>query len=218
MKIAALLIGVFLLSFATNANAAGDKELQNIRGDVSYQLPKGPAHALARSASIVLNDHDIASTGNASLGALTLPDSSRITLGQDTRVRLGLFEQTESTTAKFVIYNGKTRFSVAHPQGAKANYIFSTPVGEIAVRGTNGDISVDANDGMRLNVYHLGDDNLPVTMTTIYGEHFDLHGGQKLWVRWQNGRLVGRQTRLSKQEINRFAEFGPPASIDGGAP
>ena len=218
MKKAVFVIGAMLLATTLFASAQNEKVLENVRGAVSYQLPDGKPHQLAPDASIVLNDHDVAATGRGSLGALTLPDSSRITLGQETRVLLGLFDQNDGTNAKFVIYNGKTRFSIQHPQGAKANYIFDTPTGQIAVRGTIGDISVDVNDGMRLNVYHLGDPNLPVTVQTIYGERFTLRGGQKLWVRWQGGRLVGRQTKLSRAEVNRFSEFGPPSTIDGGAP
>ncbi|GAC1388779.1 MAG: hypothetical protein NVSMB31_03480 [Vulcanimicrobiaceae bacterium] len=218
MKLTGLLLAAAILLTPLNVRAAADKILENMRGSLTYEVPGSQPKALAQSASIVLADRDIASTGNASLGALTLPDSSRITLGQNTRVQLGLFEQSASTNAKFTIYNGKTRFSIQHPNGAKANYTFSTPTAQIAVRGTIGDISVDLNDGMRLNVYHLGQPDLPVTVETLYGEHFTLHGGQKLWVRWQGGRLVGRQTRLSKAEVNRFAEFGPPSAIDGGVP
>ena len=218
MRMVALLLGAAVLLLPAYATAQSDKVLENLKGTVFYQLPGGGPHQLAASASIAIDDRDIASTGRASLGALTLPDSSRITLGQDTRVLLGLFEASQITNAKFVIYNGKTRFSIQHPGGAKANYVFSTPTAQIAVRGTTGDISVDVNDGMRLNVYHLGDPNLPVIAQTIYGEKFTLHGGEKLWVRWQQGRIVGRQTKLSKTEVNRFAEFGAPAAIDGGAP
>lgn len=218
VRIAAVLLGAFVVLPTAFAAAGADKELQNVRGTVTYGAPGVAARPLAFSASVVLSDKNIASTGNASLGALSLPDSSRILLGQNTRIQLGFFDQTDVATAKFIIYNGKTRFSVQHPQGEKANYIFDTPTAQIAVRGTDGDISVDTADGMRLNVYHLGDANLPVTAITIYGEKFTLHGGQKLWVRWQNGRIVGRQTKLSKTEINRFAEFGPPNTIDGGSP
>lgn len=218
MRIAAILLGAFVLSLTAHAVAGADKELQNIRGSVTYGAPGAPTRVLAASASVALSDKNIASTGSASLGALTMPDSSRILLGQNTRVQLGFFDRTDIANAKFIIYNGKTRFSVQHPQGGRANYIFDTPTAQIAVRGTDGDISVDMADGMRLNVYHLGDTGLPVTATTIYGEKFSLRGGQKLWVRWQNGRIVGRETKLSKAEINRFAEFGPPGTIDGGSP
>lgn len=216
MRLAALFLAALLLTM-TGAGAAG-KVLHNVRGAVTYQPPGQRAQPLAPSASVALDDRAIASTAAASLGSLTLPDSSLILLGQDTRVQLGLFREGAQTQARFIIYNGKTRFHVEHPHGAKAAYTFVTPTASVAVRGTMGDISVDENDGMRLNVYHLSSPRLPVVVKTIYGQRFTLHGGQKLWVRWLNGRLVGRETRLSRVEIARFAEFGPPPVVDGGMP
>ncbi|HUY11650.1 MAG TPA: FecR domain-containing protein [Candidatus Dormibacteraeota bacterium] len=209
---------VILLLAPAGAGAGQVRTLTNLHGNVLYQRPGAALQPLARSASVAVTRSDIAATRRASMGALTLPDSSRILLGENTRVRIGGFSESSVTSAHFVIYNGKTRFFVEHPAGAKANYTFETPVAQIAVRGTVGDISVDINDGMRLNVYHVGDPGLPVIVRTIYGQRFTLHGGQKVWVRWLNGRLVGRETALSRAEIARFAQFGAPPRIDGGLP
>jgi hypothetical protein len=204
------------LASAVAFAATSDKVLENVKGVVRYQSAGAAARDLAPSGSVAVNDRDTLSTGGASLGELVLPDSSIVMLGQNTRVQVSGFNEAGTTTASFVVYDGKTRFDVRHPAGAKANYTFKTPVGEISVRGTLGDISVDAQDGMRLNVYGTHNAGAPVAVTldTIYGEHFDLHAGEKVWVRWQNGKLVGRKTVLSQAEIDRFAEFGPP----GGAP
>ena len=199
-----------------NSSANDDKVLQNVKGVVRYETGGTAAHDVAPKAMVAVGDHDIVSTGTVSLGSLTMPDSSVILLGQQTRVEVSGFRASDvENSATFVVYDGKTRFDVHHPSGAKANYIFKTPVGEIGVRGTYGDISVDPQDGMRLNVYTA---SAPVTLDTIYGEHFSLKGGEKVWVRWQNGKLVGRQTVLSKAEVDRFAEFGPPTAVQGGPP
>lgn len=194
---------------------SSDKVLENLKGVVRYESPGVAARDVAPNATVAVDDRDTLSTSSASLGRLTLPDSSTVMLGQNTRVGLSYFDFTNAAKASFVLYNGKTRFDVRHPAGAQANYTFKTPVGEIAVRGTLGDISVDIQDGMRLNVYgtHNADAPVAVTLDTIYGEHFALHPGEKVWVRWQNGKLVGRQTVLSQAEIDRFAEFGPPGGV-----
>lgn len=197
-------------------SASDDKVLQNLKGVVRYETGGAAARDLAPKGSVAVADRDIVTTGSVSLGSLTMPDSSVVMLGQQTRVEVSGFHASDvENAASFIVYNGKTRFDVRHPQGAKANYTFNTPVGEIAVRGTLGDISVDPQDGMRLNVYAA---SAPVTLDTIYGEHFSLKGGEKVWVRWLNGKLVGRKTVLSKAEVDRFAEFGPPATIQGTPP
>lgn len=215
MKVlASVLFAVLAASAVGTALAGPAKVLQNLKGSVSYRSPHGLRRAVALRASVLVRDRDVASTGAASLGVLTLPDSSRIMLGQRTRVRVGLFQPGAVAKARFVVYNGQMRFTVEHPHGARANYVFQTPVASIAVRGTIGDISVDVVDGMRLNVYHLSSPNLPVIVQTVYGQRFVLRGGQKVWVRWLNGRLVGRETALSKAEIDRFAQFGAPRKID----
>jgi hypothetical protein len=120
--------------------------------------------------------------------------------------------------AHFVVAYGKLRFRVEHPAGAKADYTFTTPTGEVAVRGTDGDISVDPFDGVRVNVYHLSDAALPVHVAMINGLNFDIPAGQKIWMRWEKGQLVGKVLPLTPAEIDRFSEFGPPATVDGGAP
>jgi hypothetical protein len=195
------------------------KVLENIRGIVSYQTrDNAPAHDLAPAASIALRDDDVARTGAQSQGAITMPDSSRITLGANTTVKLDVFAPGAVARAHFVLFEGKTRFRVEHPKGASADYTFATPTAEVGVRGTEGDIAVDAFDGVRINVYHTSDPLLPVHVTTVDGKSYDVPGGSKIWVRWQSGALVARVTTLTKAELSRFDEFGPPATIDGGPP
>jgi ferric-dicitrate binding protein FerR (iron transport regulator) len=212
---------VLALSCALPASSAGDKMLTNMHGDVSYVLhANAQATRLAPSATVTLSDDDLAKTGDRSMGGIVLPDSSRIILASNTTIQMEAFDvnQFDAAKAHFVVAGGKLRFLVQHPKGAKADYTFTTPTGEIAVRGTEGDISVDPLDGVRVNVYHLSSPSLPVRVTMINGETFEIPAGQKIWMRWQDGTLIGKVLPLTKAEIDRFSELGPPSEVDGGFP
>jgi ferric-dicitrate binding protein FerR (iron transport regulator) len=192
--------------------AQGDRILSNVRGSVTYvSYPTGEARDLALNASTLVKDDDVAKTGDRSMAKVTLPDSSVVTLGSNTAIKLDTFDAASIAKAHFVVAYGKLRFHVEHPAGAKADFTFSTPTGEIAVRGTEGDISVDPFDGVRVNVYRLSDAALPVHVNMINGLTFDIPAGQKIWMRWQSGTLVGKVLPLTQAEIDRFAEFGAPA-------
>jgi len=218
VRVAAVVAGAAVAFGAVDSGAApSDLELQNLRGDVAYvAYPDGAAHAVAPNVSVILSDDDLAKTGPQSMGAVLLPDSSKVLLGSDTAVKLDTFTAAGVASAHFVVAFGKLRFRVEHPAGAKANYTFTTPTGQIAVRGTDGDISVDPFDGVRVNVYHLSDPALPVHVAMINGLEFDIPAGQKIWMRWQSGQLVGKVLPLTAAEVDRFKEFGAPAVIDGG--
>lgn len=193
------------------AGAAADKELLNVKGAVSYQTGNGHAHAVAPSASVVLADEAIASTGAQSQAAVTLADSSRVTMGADTRVQLAFFNQAENTSAKFIIYQGKTRFKVEHPNGQRANYTFSTPTATIGVRGTEGDIGVEGQN-LVVNVYGLSDANLPVTVDTKDGKHFIVKAGQQLLAKWVNGQIQTTIGTLTQEALAQFDELGAPVA------
>lgn len=211
MRVFALaVLGVFAAA-PLSVYADGDKQLQSVRGSVSYQHGKG-TRPLARSATIVLVDKDFAITGDASLAAVVLPDSSRVTMGSLTRVQMAYFTQLEGTTAKFVLYGGKTRFKIEHPNGKPANYTFQTPTAQIAVRGTEGDIGVDGHDHLVVNVYGLTDPNLPVVVTTEDGKQYVLKAGQQLLANWVNGQIQTTVGTLTEQAVAQFEEIGAPAS------
>jgi hypothetical protein len=192
-------------------HADGNKQLQSVKGTVSYEHGKTSKHTLAQSATIVLADSDFAVTGDASIGAVVLPESSRVTMGSDTRVQLAFFNQIQSTNAKFIIYQGRTRFKIEHPNGKPANYTFQTPTAQIAVRGTEGDIGVDGQD-LTVNVYGLTDPNLPVIVTTEDGKKYALKAGQHLLASWVNGHIQTTIDALTDQAMSEFAELGAPVS------
>ena len=202
---------IFSCALPLLVHADGDKQLQSVKGTVSYEHGHAAAKPLAQSATIVLNDADFAITGDGSIGAVVLPESSRVTLGSDTRVQLAFFNQAQITSAKFVIYAGRTRFKIEHPNGKPANYTFKTPTAQIAVRGTEGDIGVDGRD-LVVNVYGLSDPNLPVVVTTEDGKKYVLKAGQQLLANWVNGAIQTKVETLTQEAMAQFSELGAPVS------
>jgi FecR protein len=183
---------------------------------VSYEIPSGKSQKLAPNASVVLEDRDYAITGAESLATVGLPDSSRVLVGSASKVQLAAFNQAEDTTAKFVVVNGKLRFIVQHPAGAKANYTFQTATGTVAVRGTEGDIDItDGGNSLTVNVYEVCDPTLPVTVTTRDGQIFTLTPGQGMIANFVHGVVQAKVQQLTQNMIDQFApDFGVPSSWD----
>ena len=196
------------------ARSADPKLLHSMKGEVSYQKSAAALKPLALQARVALEDSDTAVTGGESLAEVLLPDTTKVTMGADSKVQMEFFNQAEGTKASFILFNGKTRFSVAHPGGAPANYTFKTPTAQIAVRGTDGDIGV-SDDELDINVYHLGDASLPVEVTTKDGKTFKLVGGQSFVAQIVNGIIQTKVEALKQEAIDRFSgDFGVPTSID----
>jgi FecR-like protein len=226
-----VLVVAVCLSTVIPSSAAADKTLENVRGIVS--LDNGPGtttQPVAVNAGVAIADNEYAVTGGVvnghpSQGAILLPDSTRILIGQSTRVQMKQFErQPNLTTANFIILNGKIRFAVQHPGGAKANYTFQTSTGQIAVRGTEGDIWAPQPGALQVNVYELTDPNLPVEVTLNDGKVYKLHAGQTLTVGILGaavaaGAAAGASssqsatvTSTTQTSTNNFSEFGAIAS------
>jgi ferric-dicitrate binding protein FerR (iron transport regulator) len=198
----------------TYALGSAPKQLENMKGSVSYQNGTAPVTPIGLNATVDLPDQDYTITGPASLAQLTMPDSSQVLMGASTKVQLASFSQTDVANAKFVIYAGKTRFIVRHPNGAHANYTFQTATGTVGVRGTQGDIEYDANGAMRVNVYELCDKNYPVQVTAG-GKTLTVIAGQSLSAQVVNGILQSSVQQITQQLINQFSpDFGVPTSWD----
>jgi hypothetical protein len=205
---ATVALALALLVIPSHAGAAGDKILANVKGSVSYE-DSGKTTPIAPNATIALTDRDTAITGDASLGKLQLPDSSVVTLGAQTRVQLAFFNQADVATAQFVVYQGKTRFKVEHPEGAKANYTFVTPTSSIAVRGTEGDIGVDG-DSLTVNVYSASQ---AVSVTFSGGKIQLVNAGQSLTAKIVNGVVQLAVNKLTQAAIDQFSgDFGVPTN------
>jgi hypothetical protein len=195
--------------------AGDDKQLQNVKGSVSYQAPNKLPVPVGVSAIVGVNDRYTAITGAESLGAVILPDSSQVMVGSDSRVQLAFFNQTGIANAKFVLYDGKVRFAVRHPKGARANYTFQTATGSVAIRGTQGDVAFDDKGSLLVNVYELCDGNMPVRVTLKDGEVYSVLAGQSLEADYVNGIVHAQVQQLTQQLIDQFSpEFGVPTSWD----
>jgi ferric-dicitrate binding protein FerR (iron transport regulator) len=203
------------LPVATFAQTA-DNVLTNVHGSVAYEHA-GVSHALVPSVHHDLIDADYASTQGASQAQIALPDSSLVTLGSDTRVQMAFFNQTDIANAKFVVYQGKTRFNIQHPAGAKSNYVFSTPTSNIAVRGTEGDIAVD-DTNLTLNVYNSNTQGAAVEVTFTQGDKagttIKVLPGQSLVANLVNGIIQSQVNTITQAALDKFSELGVPTSID----
>lgn len=214
LRIAGATCTAFLI-LTSSVFADSEKNLQNMKGNVVYQHGNATSKPLAQSASISLHDSDYTITGAKSEAGITLPDSSKVLVGADTKVQLAFFDRVQGNSAKFIIYNGRTRFTVEHPAGAKANYTFQTPTADVSVRGTQGDIGVDPDGSVRVNVYNLSNPDLPVTVQTKDGKSFTLGVGQTLLAHFVNGKLQETVGQLTQGLIDQFSgEFGVPENMD----
>lgn len=196
---------------------SSDKTLKNVNGTVTYGAAQNPTSKLAKNASTSLNDNDWTKTAVSSKATLTLPDSSVVMIGENSDVQMKSFDNAGGTNAASFYVVGKVRFQVEHPAGAKANYTFQTPTGQIAVRGTIGDIFSTLGQGggpggLQVNVYALTNPALPVQVTLVNGQVFTLAAGQSLVVTSAAGALVGSVGAVSNSTFAPFSQLGAPAN------
>ncbi len=213
-SIAALLVSFSLVALSlVPAQAAADKTVSNLKGDVSYQSASGAPTPVALKATLSLADVFRTITGTNSEAAIGLPDSSRVLVGQNSNVQLSAFNQTGITSANFIVV-GKVRFSVQHPAGAHASYTFTTGTAQIAVRGTTGDISWDpATQTLQVNCYDLSDPALPIQVTLSDGEVFNIGKGQSLVAHLPpNPADPPHVQNITHPLADNFSEFGAPAN------
>ena len=109
-------------------------------GTVTYQTASTAPLERVTGTQIVSRD-SLVSTGPASQGVLVYPDSSRIVLGAGTTVQVGRFASgaghMASTTLRIPPGGGVVRFDVNHAAAGESNYVFTTSLASITVRGTS---------------------------------------------------------------------------------
>lgn len=210
-------LAIVMAAIPVVTTSASDKTLANKNGTVGYGPSQAASKRLARNASTVLADSDWAKTGGGnSLATITLPDSSVVTMGANSEVQMVKFDNPGIATATFEVV-GKVRFQVRHPAGARANYTFKTATGQIAVRGTEGDIFAPQGPngtpgGLQVNVYSVSNPKLPVKVTLQNGQVFTLSAGQSLVVTAAAGALVAAVGAVSNTTFAPFAQLGAPAN------
>ena len=65
MRIVTAALLAIALTAPIGAIGAADKQLQSVKGAVSYQHGSASAHKLAHSASVLLSDNDVAMVASA---------------------------------------------------------------------------------------------------------------------------------------------------------
>lgn len=119
--------------------AGGGKQLQRVRGTVGYSTDKDAADFKTVFGKFDLPDNDYAVTKAQSAAVLAMPDSSLISLGENTSVQVGAFDSAAASPGSTITVNGGAlRFEIKRPEGGVANYKFVTPTSQVAVRGTVG--------------------------------------------------------------------------------
>jgi hypothetical protein len=208
--LSASLITVLLALLPLTASPADSgKVLQNVKGSVTWGQggPGNPGtplkNTVAHGSTTVLTDGDSAATGANSLATITLPDSSKIIMDSNSNVQMTSFNQTDIAHAKFFVV-GKMRFEVQHPNGAQADYTFSTSTGQIAVRGTTGYIFSQPG-GMQVVVVQASQ---PVVVTIAStGQVFTLVAGQSLIVTTVAGVVTASVGTASQSMLSSFSQL-----------
>jgi hypothetical protein len=131
-------LAALALPLSAPLQAASDKQLARVAGTVQYQAGDDAAYH-AVFGRIDLADDATAVTLVQSRAQLILPDSSAIDIGATTRVRLGAFNAVDTANPNVIeLQLGTLHFTIRHPPGGRANYVFKTPTAQIGVRGTEG--------------------------------------------------------------------------------
>jgi hypothetical protein len=135
------LISVLVLAALPRPTGAADTslQLQRVRGTIGYQTGENSADFKAIFGKIDLPADDFAVTRAQSAAVVALPDSSLVSLGENTNVQMGAFDDASATPGSTItLKGGSLRFDIRRPAGGAANYHFTTATSQIAVRGTVG--------------------------------------------------------------------------------
>jgi hypothetical protein len=125
---AALTAGLVLAAIPHLTRAAGEsKQLQHVRGTIGYQTADTGADFKPVFGKFDLPDDDFAATHAQSAAVLAMPDSSLVSLGENTTVKVSAFDNAATGPGSTITINGGSlRFDIKRPQGGAANYHFVT--------------------------------------------------------------------------------------------
>jgi hypothetical protein len=134
--------GLMLATAADPIRAAGTKQLQHVRGTIGWQTAENSPDFRPVFGKFDLPDNDFAVTRAQSAAVLALPDSSLVSLGENTNVQVGAFDDSAAGPgSQITLKGGSLRFDIKRPQGGVANYRFVTNTSAVGVRGTVGLLS-----------------------------------------------------------------------------
>lgn len=119
-----VIVGVLLVSGAGSTLDHWAKQLQRVRGTVGYQSHADGSDFTAVPGAFDLPDNLFAVTRAQSAAVLGLPDSSLISLGENTIAFVGPFHDGGSPRMSLALDDGALRFDVrAAPDGTAAYQI-----------------------------------------------------------------------------------------------
>jgi hypothetical protein len=160
--------------------AAGSKQLQRVRGTVGYQTDAGNDFKQV-FAKFDLTDDLSAVTRASSAAVLAMPDSSLVSLGENTTIKASAFDNAAAAPGSTITVNGGSlRFDIRHPAGGAANYRFQTTTSAVGVRGTVGLLSF-VNGVTTVGCLACAADDVTVTVLAT-GQTVSLVTGQVLIV------------------------------------
>lgn len=207
----ALVSGITLALTPYVTRAAGSpKQLQHVRGDIGYQTAATGTDYKAVFGKFDLPDDDFAATHAASAAVLAMPDSSLVSLGENTTVQVGAFNTTAAGPGSTITVNGGSlRFDIRRPQGATANYRFVTNTSAVGVRGTVGLLSF-VNGVTTVGCLACAADSVTVTAG---GQTVTLVTGQFIAVSASGAISTGVLSTV----LGTFTTAGVPVSAETGA-
>ncbi|HEY1728091.1 MAG TPA: FecR domain-containing protein [Candidatus Baltobacteraceae bacterium] len=166
--------------FTRQGVAAVGTVLRHVAGEVGYTQTAGAPYVAVAGEQLV-SDGSFAVVGQRSRALLTLPDSSLVGIGANSRIEVNAIRQAENASSTISIpqSGGTLRFDVKHPKGAVSNYTFVTPSSNVAVRGTIGLISSSATNGDVISCLACSPNDVVVT---IGSNAYPLVSGQTLVV------------------------------------
>lgn len=215
-RILVILAVFFGLMIAAGQPADDDKQLGRLKGVVGFATaPDAPLHQVFGRE--LIPDDDYAITQRNSAAVLALPDSSLVGIGQNTRVKVGAFNQTAAGPgATITVEQGTLRFDIHRPAGGAANYRFQTNTSQIAVRGTVGLLSV-LGGNTTVACLVCAADSVTVTVGT---QTIALATGQLLTVSALGTVVTGTVTStalagFSGASVSTAAATGPAAATAG---
>jgi hypothetical protein len=142
LGVAALAVAIVIGALPHASGAANSKQLQRVRGTIGWQTASTGTDFKAVFGKFDLPDDDFAVTRAQSAAVLAMPDSSLVSLGENTTVQVGAFNNAAAGPgSQITLNNGALRFDIRRPQGGVANYRFVTTTSAVGVRGTVGLLS-----------------------------------------------------------------------------
>jgi len=207
---ALVLVAGLVLTGLNVTQAAGSKQLQRVRGTIGFQTAAAGTDFKAVFGKLDLPDDDFAVTRAASAAVLAMPDSSLISLGENTNVQVGAFTTTAAGPGSTVtIGNGALRFDVRRPTGGVANYRFVTVTSQTAVRGTVGLLSF-INGITTVGCLQCAADSVTVTVGT---QTLTLVTGQFVTISAAGAITTGAIGTV----VGTFSAVGVPVSAQASA-